>query len=161
MIPLTAPSFIEGLQPNSLGMFSSVRWGLAIEMLLRSQGSGTKQLPDLMVGCHRLARWSITLVATQRTRPIFAPRSPATATPSLGNGERRGGGRPSVCSNERKYPLGKPVALNAEVISNQVLSQLPLKAAYVRYFMLISHPPLGLPERRFQHAFMIKIYSPK
>ena len=46
--------------------------------------------------------------------PIFSlPASPATAC-------RRGGpGSDAVCSNERKYPLDKPVALNAEVISNR------------------------------------------
>ena len=47
-----------------------------------------------------LARWSVTLVAaTHDPPPLFAPRSPATATPSLGNGERRCDGRPCVATS--------------------------------------------------------------
>ena len=54
-------------------------------------GSEAAQIRN--VRCHRLVRWSVTLVATHITRLFVAPRSPATAWPSPGNAERRGGGR--------------------------------------------------------------------
>ena len=46
----------------------------------------------------------------------FFSRSRRLGTPSLRNGEKKGFW-PGLCSNERKHPPGKPVALNWGAIS--------------------------------------------
>jgi len=54
---------------------------------------------DILKGCHRLARWSLTLAAKTSSPLLFFFHSPRTAIPLAAEGsERDGGARQVECA---------------------------------------------------------------